>query len=415
MIFTKLTALIEKSAGRTLTLRGAIVAVNFVVMMGLAAGLGLDVFGRLVFSWGAALVAGTVLSFGGPLILLRGLTDGRGMRRWDVTIVILVLPAALAVLAFGLLTAHWSPLPWFAILATGFAINALTCIASVMRALGSVQLSMALRDMGPSVALGIGAVAVRTGPVDLILIVTAALIAIICLAAIIWCCIFGPQTDIFSDQKRQICDLSLWGTSVLGMVVTQMDLIVGGAVLTGDALGAYAVLRRVANLVALPVTVATWVSAAPISAAHGRGNMQALQRASAAGSQVALLPGMMLFLVGLAALPIVMMFVPDAAATFMVLLIGALIQVIFASGYTVATLCGHAYFAAVSRLMALVFYMFCAHLIGAQLSPISNALAFTVAMSGSSLLLWALLKRKTGIETSAFALWRSGVLLWKTP
>ena len=177
MITATLIRVFQKSAGRTLSLRFGVVAVNFCVMMGLAALLGLDIFGQLVFLWGVALVMGTVLSLGGPLILLRRLTDGVGLRGRDIVGLTLIYPAALGVLAWVLLNSLWPTIPWMAVLLTGFFVNALTCLASVMRALGSVQWSMTLRDAGPQLALGFSALAVNGSAADSILLAAAGVMA----------------------------------------------------------------------------------------------------------------------------------------------------------------------------------------------------------------------------------------------
>ncbi len=413
MISTTLTKLIERTAGRSLTLRGALVASNFVVMVGLAAGLGLERFGALIFFWSGALVAGTALSLGGPLILLRGLTDGCGMRMRDVVALVVAVPLILTLLVFLLMASLWPALPWFAILAAGFGVNVLTCLASVMRALGSLHWSMVLRDGAPQAALGFGAVLASGHAAAGILVAATCVMLLIGLIATVWCWRARHSTAVFSDHKRSLIDASLWGTSVLGMGIMQMDLIVGGMVLPAEALGVYALLRRIANLVALPVTVATWVSAAAISAAYGQGDMAALQKASRDGSRIALLPGAALFLMGLTAIPFILILLPGVTVVFVVLLVGALVQVLLASGFTVATLCGQARLSVLARLAALGCYLLSVQIIGGQLSPIINAVAYTVAMSCGSLLLWAQLKRKTGIETSAYALWRTRVGAWK--
>jgi O-antigen/teichoic acid export membrane protein len=413
MFAATLTRVFRKSAGRTLTLRAGVVAVNFGVMIGLAALLGLDLFGRLIFLWGAALVASTVLSLGGPLILLRRLTDGGGMRARDIIRLILVYPAVLGVVAGLMLTALWPVVPWIAVFLIGFMVNALTCLASLMRALGSVQLSMTLRDAGPQLALGLGGLIAVGAKAEGILFVSVVVMLAIGAAATVLCLRSPHLQQLLCNKSHRVMDLSLWGTSVLGMAVAQMDLIIGGAVLSNDALGIYALLRRIANLVALPVSVATWVSAASVSKAHGAGSKRALQDASAAGSQIAFFPGAALFLVGFTCLPGVVVFAPESALPFGILLGGAFVQVFLASGFTVATLCSMAGNAALARLVALMGYLVIAQLLGASLSPVTNALAYTAAMSLGSVFLWAQIWRKLDVDTSAYALRAERAQAWR--
>jgi O-antigen/teichoic acid export membrane protein len=418
MIGPVLRRLARQTAAGTLFLRAGVVGANFAVMMGLAAWLGLATFGQIALMWGAALVAGTVVSVGGPLILLRALTDGGGMRRWDILALIVVYPLALAVAGYFVLTALAPSFAWAAILGAGVALNALGCLASVMRALGSVQASMVLRDAGPQVALGVAAVIAGKADAAVIMFVAACVMAGLAALIGLCCLMLRPKTTLISDSAKPAWSVSLWGTSVLGMAVAQMDLLVGGAVLPSEALGVYALLRRIANLVALPVSVATWVSGAPVSTAFGADDMKALRKASAAGSQIAFIPGAALFAIGIAGLPFLSFAVPDGALAdvqwvLAILLTGAFVQVSLASSFTVATLCGLARLSVVARLSALLIYGAAAAILGASLSPITNAASYTVAMSLGSLLLWILLLRRLGLDTSAMVMTRRKGLAWK--
>lgn len=408
----------RNSAFSTLLVRAAIVGANFVVMIGLAAWLGLDGFGTLVALWSAALVASTVLSLGGPLILLRAATDGGGLRRRDMLDWALIRPAGLGVVVCLALSVAWPALPWVAIIGAGVCINFLNCLASIMRGLGSIQLSMALRDAGPQVLLGVaGGFAGHAGAATLMGL-AAILMAVWGGFIGFWCLTKTTPLPRAPGNPRPRCSISLWGTSVLGSVIAQIDLLVGGAMLPRDDLGIYAVLRRVANLIALPVSVATWVSAGPVSAAFGANDMPKLRQASARGSQIAILSGGALFGVGLLCLPFVSYVFPTAdfhSATwvFAILLLGALVQVILASSFTVATLCGLARFAVQSRLAAVVIYLALVQLVGAGMSPITNALSYVAATSIGGLLLWHVLKTRIGLDTSAAVLWRAKEVQWK--
>ena len=126
-------------------------------MLGVAWGLGLAVFGDLMVLWGMAMVAGTVLSVGAPLLILRVMGDGSGMRPGGLLRQGVIYPCALAFAAVGLLPLVLPGITWWAVIPAGLAVNGLSCLASMMRALGSVHLSMALRDGVPQLALGAAA------------------------------------------------------------------------------------------------------------------------------------------------------------------------------------------------------------------------------------------------------------------
>ncbi|SIT84318.1 Membrane protein involved in the export of O-antigen and teichoic acid [Yoonia rosea] len=401
-------------------LRIGIVGVNFLVMLGLAAWLGLETFGRLAAFWGAGLVAGTLVSLGGPVILLRVLTDGGGLRALDIFWVAVLYPVILALVAWGCGALIWPAMPWLAIMSVGFCVNLLGCLASIMRALGSVHLSMALRDAGPQVALGVAGLVLPETGVAAILLLCALVMAGFATVGVLWAIPRMQGTHVLARRYRPYLSLSLWATSVTGMVVAQIDLIVGGAVISGEALGVYALLRRVANLVALPVSVATWVSGPAVSAAKGAGDMAALARASAQGSQIAMLPGLALFGMALfLVLPVLPAMFPQTAGAalsmiFVVLLLGALGQVMLASSFTVATLCGLQRSALAARLLMTGLYLAWFAWWGAELTALTNALGYVGALSLGGLALWWAVWRKLGIDTSAMALWLAKEGQWRT-
>lgn len=419
MLGSKLFELARQNAGQTLGLRMGVVGVNLAVMLGLAWLLGFETFGRLVALWGASLVVGCVLSLGGPVILLRMLTDGKGMRGRDICKVCVVYPAALA-LVIGLVASFvWPFWPWTAVLCAGFFANALGCLASVMRALGSVQASMLVRDGAPQVALGLAGVVAQSAGAGAVLMVCAILMAAIGIAGGLWVLRHPRMPSIRSDASRPVCDMSLWAASVLGMIAAQIDLVLGSTVISAEQLGVYAVLRRLANLVALPVTVATWVSAPAVSAAHGAADTKALARASAHGSKIAMLPGAVLFGAGVVALPFMPLVLPymsgvGSAVVLALLMLGALGQVVFTSSFTVATLCEMPSLAMRARLLMVVLYLLWFQWWSAELTMVLNALGYVGALTLGCAMLWWAIRRQLGVDTSAAVLLRAKGGQWKT-
>lgn len=420
MIGSVLPKFAKASAAGTMVLRGGIVALNFALMIGLATLMGLSAFGELAVMWGLALVVSTVLSFGSPLMLLRSLTDGGGLHPNTLFTQVMVLPVALAIGAFVVLNALFPALPWVAILSVGLGINLIACLASIMRALGSVQASMALRDAGPPVALALAAIAALGSQAPLILMHCVIWLGTMGMFAGVWCVRHARWDDLIkTDGTRGGIAWPLWGTSVLGMGLAQIDIIIGGSILSSEQIGLFVVLRRVANLVALPVSVATWVSAGPVSAAHGADNLDDLRRASAAGSQIAFIPGVILFGLALAVLPVLHLAIGETIDAqgrwvFLTLLFGGLIQVVFAASFTVATLCGQAHLAAMSRLISIFLYLCTVWVIDpALIGPLENALIYVGATSLGIVVLWWQIRKKLQVETSALVLLQQREGRWK--
>ena len=419
MISSVSSRLLASSAWGVITLRGGIVALNFGVMIGLAASMGLAAFGQLAVIWGLAMIAATALSAGAPLLLLRRLSDGRGMSAKAIVFQMACLPLFLALLACCLLSIVFAPVAVLAVLLCGLTVNLLNCLASIMRALGSVQTLIALYEAGPFVALGLSGVIAPGSSAVKILLLAASFIFLLAVAATIWCVLQKGRTQVItkSDNTSGVA-WSLWGTSLLGMGLAQIDIVVGGSILSPEQIGFYAVLRRLAILGALPVSVATCVSAGPISMAFATDNHVALRQASARGSQIALAPGLILFGAILLMLPLWDLAIgqelgAQGRVTLMMLSLGALVQVVFASGFTVATLCGHARHAAASRAISILIYLAMVAILGSGIGLFGHACIYATALTLGSIWLWFTLRQRLAIDTSIASLWRNGGAVWR--
>jgi len=405
MVGQRIGSISQQQAIIPMILRAAMVGSNFAVMVGLAAWLGLATFGELAVTWGLALVVAPVISLGGPLLLLRVLTDGRGVSYRTLFVHAVIMPMMLGLAFYICAEALWPRMPWRAVVFCAFAINLLTCLSSLMRGLGSVLASMAIRDCGPQAALGVAAIYAQGAD---ILAHAALWMAGLALIAAVWAWGHQRRGDIVGRTGASIgASPALWGTSVLGVALAQVDIIVGGALLSPSQMGLYALLKRVANLVALPVSVATWVSAADISKSFANGDLSALQNASRAGSRIALLPGTILFI---GAMLFATVGAKEGGIVFAVLSLGAFIQVVFASGFPVATLCGFAHVAAMSRAVSVLVYVALAAWV---IGPLSNAVAYVASITAGSVVLWFLLWQRTRVDTSAFALFLDRRGGWK--
>lgn len=419
MIRMALHRLRQTDAAGPLLLRAAVVGLNFCVMVWLSFQLGLSAFGALIYLWGAALVTSTIVSCGGPLVLLRALCDGSGLRSTQIVGLTAVVPSLLCGIGWFASASFMPDDRWPPLFAVAFSANAVGCLASIMRAMGSVQTSMVLRDAGPFTALGFAALLQPQGDPEALLWMVAALMCLMAMAATFWCVMHRSALAKHVGGHSKWFSWSLWGTSIMGMVMAQVDLIIGGILMSTEALGLYALLRRIANVVALPVTVATWVSAKPVAAAYGAGDQSALKHASAKGSRIAWYPALGIAAVCLCGLalaaaspwPVV---TAQIAICFGILLIGALAQAFLASGFTVATLSNQASLSVIARTVTILSYLCFAAWFATNMSPISNALGYTVAMCLGSGLVWAVLLQRLGIDTSARVLWRREVLAWKT-
>ena len=146
--------------------------------------------------------------------------------------------------------------------------------------------------------------------------------------------------------------------------------------------------------------------------------MAALARASAGGSRIAILPGLALFAAALSALPFLPILLPDAGGAmsgviFGILLLGALGQVVFASSFTVATLCGLPHLALAARLVMGAVYLGWFGWWGADLTALTNALGYVGAVSLGGFALWWAVRRNLGVDTSATVLLAGKGVRWR--
>jgi O-antigen/teichoic acid export membrane protein len=380
-----------------LVLRGALVAGNFVILLGMAAGLGLDVFGRLIVVWGIAQIAATLLGFGAPLVLLARLGDGAGLHPRAVAALCLGLPVALA-LPVAVAGAAFAPdlLDWGAVLGAALVLHLVACLASILRVLGETLWSMALRDGAPMLALGLGALA-GDDVAAILWICTAILGALGAVAAGV--CAAHPRRAamIGPARAKDIAARGLWANAVLGMALAQLDIVIGGQFLPPEQIAIYALLRRLANLAALPVAVTSWVSTGAISAAHAQSDRRALQDAVTRAGQAAIWPAAGLGLV--AALVLALGAGWAHWPLLALMLAGIAVQVVLAQAMTLASLTGQGYGAAITRLVSVVSYLVLAVVVFAPLDAWHNALAYVSATSLGSAALWLWLWHVMAINT----------------
>ncbi|KJZ20670.1 lipopolysaccharide biosynthesis protein [Loktanella sp. S4079] len=392
--------MMARHAFGALALRAGMVALNFGIMMGIAAWVGMAAFGQIAVMWSTTLVVAPIIACGGPLLILRNASQGR-MSGFDFLVQAVLIPGAACVCVAFVSGALWPNMAWGEIVLGGFFINLLSCLASALRGRDSVNISMITRDCVPLIALG---AAVFIGGPDNALRGASLVMGAFAVFALLYL-IRAQMFLITVDVSKP--SMGLWGTSVLGVALSQVDIIVGGSVLSDAQMGIYALVRRVANLIALPVTVSTWVTAKTIAQSHRDQDTQALRRASDTGNRIAFGPAVVLWMVvivglgGLSNTPFMVGFI--LATT-------ALLQVAFASSLPVATLSELPHFAAISRAMSVIAYAVMSIFVASMLG---NAIAYAIAIVIGCVFLWCVLWRKLGVDTSVMALLSSQGIRWR--
>ncbi|SFS01599.1 lipopolysaccharide biosynthesis protein [Yoonia litorea] len=399
-------------AASLLALRAGIIGINLAVMVSLAWWLGLANFGELVHLWAIALIGTTIVGAGAPLIILRMAPDDLHQQFLAVCF---VTPALLCIIGWVVMSSLFPNTDWGAVLTLAFALHLLQCLAAAMRVTGDAVFSMALRDGLPVVVLLFAALLSESA--DIAILFTALMLLGFGVSAL--CVVYGIQGAKGGSSADRDPRFQLWLSSVLGMAQGQIDLVLAGALLPPEIFGGYALLRRLSNVVALPVSVATWATAPQVAEALRQGDRTALQSASSTGSQIAWFPALGICLLCLCGLGLgwaadVSILTDGGWLMACVMLLGAVMHSYWAASYTVANLAPSPSDGVRARAMSLVIYGGGVALGGAALSALGHAVVFAAATGLSSLFLWHRLNRLYGVDTSAGALWaRKKEIAWR--
>ena len=311
-MWTRATRLLNSDWGLYLT-RGGVVGTNFFSMLVIAFLMKADEFGYYALMWASAMSLSSIVSVGVPSLLLRELSAYQingycGISRGHVLHLVLVWPVVLLVTVVGLAVTVPAILPVFGklvpalgptllVAAAAFAINILNVIAVVYRILGHAGAAMALRDAGPQALMLVATilVAFRGRPEAQ---TSFAAFFILAFATVAMALVLTQQrlkeqfARLPKDHVagRRVLIAGFWGTTVANMVWTQVDVLLGGLVLAPATLGHYQVLKRIANLAAMPQIIANWSAVVQIGRAFAAGAHDVLRlplRPSEAAARIA--------------------------------------------------------------------------------------------------------------------------------
>lgn len=411
--------------------RGSVVALNFVSMLVLAALMGLGDFGRFVFLWTAGSTLAAVSSLGGQAYLVRELSarqgnPSRGVSPAEAMRIALVLPFALlltvgaaAVTALPLLPAvglqPGAAEEVLVVCAVALALNLFGHSGTPYLVTGSPNAAMIARDGLPQLLLLAAAfVASRLpGPTPLLTLKLFLAFAAMAVPPLAWTGWVRPRRKLWrdGDSCRGTGLKSFWASAITGSLTAQVDVLLGGVFLSGADLGAYQILKRLANLASLPQIVANWSALARVGKAYAGANMPAVQQACRHAAKLTLVPGLLLVGALLATLPLFSRIynIPLAEATwtvFALILSASLVSVCCGVNFTVASQCHMEHNALRSRLagvaLAVGVILHQAH----ELTSVTLAAAMLCAAALSNLSLWWLIRRRLKVDTSLYCLLR---------
>lgn len=411
--------------------RGATVGMNFLAMLAIAYLMGIAEYGHFVVVWASAQIASSLLSQGLPVYLLREfavrhtLGDNgvsSGFLVWRAILVPALICLGVFLLAEGA-ARFWPGLPSDLvpmILALAFLLNLNTLFSSAFHAFGWQSMSMFQRDALPqTLALVAAALAAAGGSAEAALVVTLTLVLLLLWGglalAISWHGARG-RTLLGTGAQPPGRLSAFWGSAVLGTALAQIDVVVGSLFLTPTEIGIYNILRRVANLAALPMTIATWATVGDFSRAFTAKDRDAIEQANRKALILAVPPGLVLVLLSIPLYPALSLIyelprLDMLFSTYLVLLGQSAIVVFFGVGLTICATSGMERVALQARMIALSGYL--AGIAGLQamstLSVFGNAVAILLAMASMCGFVWWRIRAAFGFDSSGVAIAKGGL------
>lgn len=415
--------------------RGGVVGANFLSLLVIAYLMEPGAFGRYAFMWALAMTLSAVVSLGAPSLLLRDLSayqapEYRGITRRHALRLVLVWPAALTGIAIAALIVPGpalmqmigkSMLPGASILrvaAAAYALNVINVLVVIYRITGHPGLSMALRDAGPQSLMMVGALGLAAaGALTPETLFTAFLVLA---AASILICLIALRRKLAQtlaqlpqrhDSPVAISVSGFWGSTVVSMIWTQIDILLAAIFLPATSLGHYQVLKRIANLAGMPVVVANWAVVVKIGTAFARGDRARIQALCVRAIRLSLVPLLGLIVLTLLAMPLIIesFDISDAATpwlTLAILLAGSAINVLFGTNFLLAAQCRLEKTALLARVAGIVATS-ALTLALARYGVAWVAFSFAAGVLLSNLAVWARVRARLGVDTSLAALLHS--------
>ena len=416
-----------KNALGLFAVRGFIVGLNFVTMLILAALLPSEEFGRFVYLWALARVISAIANMGGPPYLLRECSarqgdPSRGVTHLEMVKIAVMWPILILTGIFisvnvvpstiwsktGLEFVFENILILIAV-AWGVAITFHSAI--VYRLNGKMELAMFIRDGLPNIiiilvaifTMIVGMEITAKGILLTFFIVTVLTIFGLLLYALKFENLFWRDTTL--SLSRAPGQLYFWGNGLLGIITSQIDILLGGIFLSSVDIGRYQILRRLVNLVSLPQVIANWLTIVRVGKSYAAKDLSDVQEACKTGIIWAFLPGIAMLIVIFIATPFVGKFYGlesgvNLWATVFFLSVANIVSLACGMNLTVASQCGKEFYAMISRLIGVT----AATIIILMFSKQLNLIWLSVAVCAASILtntwLSGILFRSIKIHTS---------------
>lgn len=298
--------------------RGGIVGMNFLSLLLVAALMKPEEFGAFVFLWAAAQMLSAVAALGSVNYLMREGSARQGdpdcgVTRAEAFLIALGYPSLTLVLiaatAFGVSTLMEGipivdAMDFSDVLAICIAAGtmiALSHSATPLRLDEKQTFSMIVRDAGPSTLMVLAfliSYASDDNAPRTVLVYFSGLAAVSAFSLFFYIRI--AKVPLWRDGsgailRRRGPELRVfWGNDITGMALAQFDILIGAAFVSNAELGYYQILKRLANLIGLPLVVTNWSATVALGKLYASKNIERMHKICADSSFWSFLPGIAL-------------------------------------------------------------------------------------------------------------------------
>lgn len=280
-------------------------------------------FGLFAISYALARMLASVCGLGTPSYLLKDIPYRQHhLQPWHGTGSVLVwfvaAPLGICVTAGGIFEAlREAAVPFYpleagqgiTVAAVAFTWAMMMTLGAYVRVLRTSTQAMVISELaGPVALLGaLGAAVLLERPEVTTTFALASAFLLVCqLSMIAWHILFGwipiGGEGALPVPYREL--LSYWGAMLLNTASGQLDIILAGTIISPQTVGIYAVVKRLANVMAIASSIVVWIFAPRVSRAAAAGDHLALDRAARSAVKLTIGPALIIALVMIVALPL---------------------------------------------------------------------------------------------------------------
>jgi len=393
------------------------VMLQSITLLIVAAIAGSEEFGQFSFMFSAARVMSVFVGLGGSPFLQRELAirdvkyNGSGNLPIFITILLRMhLLSFLVLIFFEILILIFNfEYEILYILLTGYLLSFFDIYIAVVRVAKTASYSMILRDSFPYVFFLVGFLGCilikEITAVSFIIVFCVSLFLCIAIALYVTFEYLQKRKDKFKTQIKNNMVLSFWGGTIVGASLAQSDILIAKYFLNEVELGAYAVLRRMTNLVSLPQVIVNWSINVDVAKSFATGKKSELQSLAIKGLYIAV-PVSFIILISMFALSPVWLDLFDVNASFylyfvfFVLAVAQLINVMSGANLLFALQCHEEKFVFKTRLLSLIVGLIAMSIGGYLFGMMGLAVGAATSIVMLNTLVTRHVKNRLGIWTS---------------